>query len=70
MEADKTVTAALEISMLSTIPISETVAMPDCNYAVLAEDINGPPLRYARIGDKVLLLALLVRAMMILVWSA
>lgn len=53
MEADKTVTSQLDVSMISTEIITENIPMPVCKYEVLSEGPNGAPVRFARIGDQV-----------------
>lgn len=45
MEAEKTVTANLEVSMLTTLSATGGVAMPVCRYEVLRGGANGQPVR-------------------------
>lgn len=55
MEADKTVTNQIDVSMLTTNLISQAVVMPVCRYEVLAGATDNEalqPMKFARIGDK------------------
>uniref|UniRef100_A0A914WLF8 ZP domain-containing protein n=1 Tax=Plectus sambesii TaxID=2011161 RepID=A0A914WLF8_9BILA len=53
MEADKTVSQELEVSMLTTVLQTLTVPMPVCRYEILENDENGKPIRFAIIGQQV-----------------
>jgi len=53
MEADKTVSAELEVSMLTTGFQTQIVPMPVCRYEILDGGPDGAPIRYALIGQQV-----------------
>uniref|UniRef100_A0A914UL02 ZP domain-containing protein n=1 Tax=Plectus sambesii TaxID=2011161 RepID=A0A914UL02_9BILA len=53
MEADKTVSAELEVSMLTTGFQTQVVPMPICRYEILTGGPTGTPVQYALIGDSV-----------------
>lgn len=53
MEADKTVSTELEVSMLTTGFRTQVVPMPVCRYEILDGGPNGQPIRYAIIGQQV-----------------
>uniref|UniRef100_A0A914WMY4 ZP domain-containing protein n=2 Tax=Plectus sambesii TaxID=2011161 RepID=A0A914WMY4_9BILA len=53
MEADKTVSQELEVSMLTTGFATEVVPMPICRYEILEGGPSGAPIRYALIGQQV-----------------
>ena len=53
MEADKTVDAELEVSMVTTELRTFTVPMPVCRYDILEDNENGQPIRFVTIGQKV-----------------
>jgi len=52
-EEDYTVSHGLTVSMLPTIEITAQPSMPACRYEVLGDGPSGPPIRFARVGDKV-----------------
>uniref|UniRef100_A0A914UPM2 ZP domain-containing protein n=1 Tax=Plectus sambesii TaxID=2011161 RepID=A0A914UPM2_9BILA len=52
MEAVKTVNAAIDVSMLTTHQLNEQFPMPTCTYH-LRRGLDGPPIRFAKVGDKV-----------------
>lgn len=53
MEAEKPVVVQLEVSELTTILQTQRVPMPVCRYEVLDGSANGPPVRYATVGQQV-----------------
>lgn len=53
MEADKTVSTELEVSMLTTGFQTQIVPMPVCRYQILDGGPNGNPVRFAIIGQQV-----------------
>lgn len=53
MEASKTVTAELDVSMLTTVIATHNVQMPQCRYEVLNGGPTGRPIRYAIVGQPV-----------------
>uniref|UniRef100_A0A8R1XNS9 ZP domain-containing protein n=1 Tax=Onchocerca volvulus TaxID=6282 RepID=A0A8R1XNS9_ONCVO len=53
MEADKTVSAELEVSEMTTAFQTQVVPMPVCRYEILEGGPTGTPIRYAMIGDHV-----------------
>uniref|UniRef100_A0A914UIN8 ZP domain-containing protein n=1 Tax=Plectus sambesii TaxID=2011161 RepID=A0A914UIN8_9BILA len=53
MEADKTVSSELEVSMLTTGLQTQVVPMPVCRYEVLTGGPTGQPIKFALIGDQV-----------------
>ncbi|CAD6185402.1 unnamed protein product [Caenorhabditis auriculariae] len=66
-EAARTVTAAIDVRMqyflnfytilvLSNLPtesVSSNLAMPTCSYTIRKDQLDGPILRYAKVGDQV-----------------
>jgi hypothetical protein len=52
-EADKTVSAELEVSMLTTGFQTQLVPMPVCRYEILTGGPTGTPVKFALIGDSV-----------------
>lgn len=53
MEAEKTVAAQLDVSMLTTIAINEQYPMPQCRYYIKRGGPDGPFVRFAKVGDTV-----------------
>uniref|UniRef100_A0A914C3M0 ZP domain-containing protein n=1 Tax=Acrobeloides nanus TaxID=290746 RepID=A0A914C3M0_9BILA len=53
MEADKTVSAQIEVSELTTAFVTQVVPMPICRYEILEGGPTGQPIRYATIGQQV-----------------
>uniref|UniRef100_A0A914URN5 ZP domain-containing protein n=1 Tax=Plectus sambesii TaxID=2011161 RepID=A0A914URN5_9BILA len=53
MEADKTVSQELEVSMLTTVLQTLTVPMPVCRYEILQGGPNGTAVRFVLVGDQV-----------------
>lgn len=53
MEADKTVTYPLTVSMRSLEPFTELAEMPRCRYEVV-DPITMQPLNIVSVGDKLL----------------
>jgi hypothetical protein len=53
MEADKTVSTELEVSMLTTGFQTQVVPMPVCRYEILTGGPAGTPVQYALVGDAV-----------------
>jgi hypothetical protein len=53
MEADKTVSQELEVSMLTTAFQTQIVPMPVCRYEILEGGPTGAPVQYALVGDQV-----------------
>ncbi|KAE9553271.1 hypothetical protein FO519_003529 [Halicephalobus sp. NKZ332] len=53
MEADKTVSAKIEVSDLTTAFQSQLVPMPICRYDVLDGGPTGEPVSFAQVGDQV-----------------
>ncbi len=53
MEADKTVSQELEVSMITTVLQTLTVPMPVCRYEILSGGPNGTAVRFVLIGDQV-----------------
>ncbi|TMS38269.1 hypothetical protein L596_005033 [Steinernema carpocapsae] len=53
MEADKTVSAQIEVSDLTTAFQSQVVPMPICRYDILAGGPTGEPVQFAQIGEQV-----------------
>uniref|UniRef100_A0A914VKU3 ZP domain-containing protein n=1 Tax=Plectus sambesii TaxID=2011161 RepID=A0A914VKU3_9BILA len=52
-QADKTVSSQLEVSMLNTESLEQsTMLMPNCAYTVRSGQVNGPLVRYAKVGDQ------------------
>ncbi len=52
MEADKTVSSELEVSMLTTQFRTVTLPMPICRYEIRDGGPEGEPLRFARVGQQ------------------
>jgi hypothetical protein len=53
MEADKTVSTDIEVSMITTGFQTQFVPMPICRYEILDAQENGNPVRFALIGQAV-----------------
>lgn len=53
MEADKTVSTEIEVSMLTTAFETQLVPMPICTYRILRGGPTGDPIRYALVGEQV-----------------
>jgi hypothetical protein len=53
MEADKTVSTDIEVSMITTGFQTQVVPMPICRYEILEGGPTGEPVKYALIGDAV-----------------
>uniref|UniRef100_A0A1I7SJ83 ZP domain-containing protein n=2 Tax=Bursaphelenchus xylophilus TaxID=6326 RepID=A0A1I7SJ83_BURXY len=53
MEADKTVSAQLEVSDLTTAFQTQVVPMPICRYEILEGGPSGQPIQFATIGQQV-----------------
>jgi hypothetical protein len=53
MEADKTVSTEIEVSMLTTDFRTEVVPMPICRYEILDGGPEGPPVLFAIVGQQV-----------------
>ena len=53
MEADKTVSTDIEVSMITTGFQTQLVPMPVCRYEILEGGPSGEPVQYALIGDQV-----------------
>ena len=53
MEADKTVSTELEVSMLTTGFQTQVVPMPICRYEILEGGPTGQPVQFALVGDQV-----------------
>lgn len=53
MEADKTVSQALEVSEITTLFQSQQVPMPVCRYDILDGSPTGQPIKFAVIGQQV-----------------
>ena len=53
MEADKVVTADIDVSMLPTTDLVDTARMPVCTYSVRRGSISGEAVQYANVGDEV-----------------
>uniref|UniRef100_A0A1I8AP99 ZP domain-containing protein n=1 Tax=Steinernema glaseri TaxID=37863 RepID=A0A1I8AP99_9BILA len=53
MEADKTVSAQIEVSDLTTAFQSQVVPMPICRYDILSGGPTGEPVQFAQIGEQV-----------------
>ncbi|KRX90276.1 Elongation factor Tu GTP-binding domain-containing protein 1 [Trichinella pseudospiralis] len=63
-QQDKIVTAQLEVSMVPTQFLDSTTTLtPNCQYSVRAGSVNGPVVRYIKVGD--LILACLSRTVML-----
>uniref|UniRef100_A0A914VUB9 ZP domain-containing protein n=2 Tax=Plectus sambesii TaxID=2011161 RepID=A0A914VUB9_9BILA len=53
MEAGKSVSQEIEVSMLTTSLIEKQSEMPVCRYQILRGGIDGAPVAYAKIGEPV-----------------
>ncbi|KAH7713928.1 CUT-1 protein [Aphelenchoides avenae] len=53
MEADKTVSAPLEVSEITTLFQTQVVPMPVCRYEILEGGPTGQPIQFATIGQQV-----------------
>lgn len=53
MEADKTVSADIAVSDLTTAFQSQLIPMPICRYEVLDSGPTGEPISFAQVGDQV-----------------
>ncbi|TKR63453.1 hypothetical protein L596_027284 [Steinernema carpocapsae] len=53
MEADRVVTNRFDVSMLPTTDLVDTARMPTCSYSVRKDSIDGPLVKYARVGEPV-----------------
>jgi hypothetical protein len=53
MEAEKTVSAQLEVSEITTAFITQVVPMPICKYEILEGGPSGQPIQFATIGQQV-----------------
>ncbi len=54
MEAEKLLTAGLDVSMLSTVYVDGTNRMPICTYTLRKQPKStAPPVKYANVGDPV-----------------
>jgi hypothetical protein len=53
MEADKTVSTEIEVSMLTTEFQTQVVPMPVCRYEILSDGPTGEPVQFALVGDMV-----------------
>uniref|UniRef100_A0A915E5H9 ZP domain-containing protein n=1 Tax=Ditylenchus dipsaci TaxID=166011 RepID=A0A915E5H9_9BILA len=51
MEPDEVVTSSLEVSQLPTLQVSDSMAMPTCEYSVHSGSVDGPSLTYANVGE-------------------
>uniref|UniRef100_A0A914WM63 ZP domain-containing protein n=1 Tax=Plectus sambesii TaxID=2011161 RepID=A0A914WM63_9BILA len=51
MEADKILTASLDVSMLTTTNLEDTAGMPMCKYTVRSGSRDGPETKYATVGS-------------------
>lgn len=51
--AQTDLTAGLSVSMIPTEPLEGSVGMADCSYTVHKESANSPPVRHAKVGDKI-----------------
>uniref|UniRef100_F1L6E1 Cuticlin-1 n=1 Tax=Ascaris suum TaxID=6253 RepID=F1L6E1_ASCSU len=52
-EAAKTVSSGLEVSVLPTQSLEYDFPMPVCTYTIRKDEIDGPILKYARVGDQI-----------------
>uniref|UniRef100_A0A914CE62 ZP domain-containing protein n=2 Tax=Acrobeloides nanus TaxID=290746 RepID=A0A914CE62_9BILA len=52
-ETVQTVNSQLEVSSLPTESIAHDMPMPICTYTIRKDEIDGPILKYARVGDQV-----------------
>jgi len=53
MEAEKSVSAPLEVSEITTVFQTQVVPMPVCKYEILEGGPNGQPIQFATIGQQV-----------------
>ncbi|VDK44039.1 unnamed protein product, partial [Anisakis simplex] len=53
MEATKTVTQQIDVSMMTTVELKVQSQMPLCRYEILSSGPYGSPIRYAKIGDSI-----------------
>ncbi|CAL2030416.1 hypothetical protein CAEBREN_32046 [Caenorhabditis brenneri] len=53
MEPDEIVTQNIDVSMIPTTELSDSMQMPKCEYSVRRDGPNGPTLTYANVGDTV-----------------
>uniref|UniRef100_A0A915K7X8 ZP domain-containing protein n=1 Tax=Romanomermis culicivorax TaxID=13658 RepID=A0A915K7X8_ROMCU len=52
-QQEKTVTSQLEVSMIATQNLEAgTMIMPNCEYSIRSDTLNGPRIRYINIGDR------------------
>ncbi|CAA95850.3 ZP domain-containing protein [Caenorhabditis elegans] len=51
MEPDEIVTQNIDVSMIPTTELSDSMVMPKCEYSVRRDGPNGPTLTYANVGD-------------------
>uniref|UniRef100_A0A915DC67 ZP domain-containing protein n=1 Tax=Ditylenchus dipsaci TaxID=166011 RepID=A0A915DC67_9BILA len=52
-EAVKAVSAGLTVSPLPTVTVAYDMPMPVCDYTIRKDNLDGPVLRYAKVGDQV-----------------
>ncbi|GMT05553.1 hypothetical protein PENTCL1PPCAC_27727, partial [Pristionchus entomophagus] len=52
-EATRAVEQELDVSALPTETLSNEMPMPTCSYTIRRDQLDGPILRYARVGDQV-----------------
>ncbi|CAB3410427.1 unnamed protein product [Caenorhabditis bovis] len=52
-EAARTVTAAIDVSNLPTESVQSDLPMPTCSYTIRRDQLDGPILKYAKVGDQV-----------------
>ncbi|EFO89922.1 CRE-CUTL-11 protein [Caenorhabditis remanei] len=52
-EAARTVTAAIDVSNLPTEAVQADLPMPTCSYTIRRDQLDGPILKYAKVGDQV-----------------
>ncbi|GMR29931.1 hypothetical protein PMAYCL1PPCAC_00126, partial [Pristionchus mayeri] len=52
-EASRAVQQQLDVSALPTETLSYEMPMPTCSYTIRRDQLDGPILRYARVGDQV-----------------
>lgn len=53
MEAEKSVTVPLEVSMITTQFRQQVYQMPRCEYTLRKDHANGPVVQYATLGQSV-----------------
>uniref|UniRef100_A0A915K0L0 ZP domain-containing protein n=1 Tax=Romanomermis culicivorax TaxID=13658 RepID=A0A915K0L0_ROMCU len=51
MEAEESVSSKLEVSMIPTSSLYDSMIMPKCKYVVKLNSLNGPEVFYANIGE-------------------